>query len=112
MDWRAAVPTDGLFAHYYPQAINKVAPHPAAARLWQEFLFSDEGQNLWLNAYARPFGRHGHDLRRARSTAEYAKQRCRRWPARPQFPTPEQVDAAQQAVATELGARDAPRPPA
>ena len=36
------------------QAINKDAPHPAAARLWQEFLYSDEGQNLWLKGGARP----------------------------------------------------------
>ena len=33
-------------AGYYYQAINKDAPHPAAARLWEEFLYSDEGQNL------------------------------------------------------------------
>ena len=31
---------------YYSQAINKDAPHPAAARLWQEYLYSPEGQNL------------------------------------------------------------------
>jgi putative spermidine/putrescine transport system substrate-binding protein len=39
---------------YYAQAINKDAPHPAAARLWEEFLYSDEGQNLWLKGGARP----------------------------------------------------------
>jgi putative spermidine/putrescine transport system substrate-binding protein len=39
---------------FYYQAINKAAPHPAAARLWEEFLFSDEGQNLWLDGGARP----------------------------------------------------------
>ncbi len=39
---------------YYYQAINKDAPHPAAARLWQEYLYSDEGQNLFLGGGARP----------------------------------------------------------
>ena len=39
---------------YYFQAINADAPHPAAARLWQEFLYTDEGQNLWLKGGARP----------------------------------------------------------
>ena len=39
---------------YYVQAVNKDAPHPAAARLWQEFLYSDAGQNLWLKGGARP----------------------------------------------------------
>ena len=29
-------------------------PHPAAARLWEEYLYSDEGQNLWLKGGARP----------------------------------------------------------
>lgn len=54
LDWKVAVPTDGKFSQYYSQAINKDAPHPAAARLWQEYLYSAEGQNLWLKGYARP----------------------------------------------------------
>jgi putative spermidine/putrescine transport system substrate-binding protein len=53
-EWKVAVPVDGIVAQYYAQAINKNAPHPAAARLWQEFLYSDEGQNLWLKGQARP----------------------------------------------------------
>lgn len=54
VDWKVTVPADGVFAQYYSQAINKDAPHPAAARLWMEFLYSGEGQNLWLKGYARP----------------------------------------------------------
>ncbi|MFF3206968.1 ABC transporter substrate-binding protein [Streptomyces sp. NPDC002962] len=54
VDWKVAVPSDGQFSQYYSQAINKDAPHPAAARLWQEYLYSAEGQNLWLKGYARP----------------------------------------------------------
>ncbi|WP_329374088.1 ABC transporter substrate-binding protein [Streptomyces sp. NBC_01483] len=54
VDWTVTVPTDGEFSQYYSQAINKDAPHPAAARLWQEYLYSAEGQNLWLGGYARP----------------------------------------------------------
>ncbi|MFW3169410.1 ABC transporter substrate-binding protein [Geodermatophilus sp. CPCC 206100] len=52
--WQVAVPSDGLFGGYYNQGINAFAPHPAAARLWQEFLYSDEGQNIWLRGGARP----------------------------------------------------------
>ena len=48
------VPSDGEFSQYYSQAVNKDAPHPAAARLWQEYLYSAEGQNLWVKGYARP----------------------------------------------------------
>nr|WP_228447049.1 extracellular solute-binding protein [Streptomyces paludis] len=54
VDWKVSVPSDGVYAQYYSQAINKDAPHPAAARLWMEFLYSAEGQNLWLKGYARP----------------------------------------------------------
>ena len=52
--WKVFVPNDALVGGYYFQAINKDGPHPAAARLWQEFLYSDEGQNLFLKGLARP----------------------------------------------------------
>jgi putative spermidine/putrescine transport system substrate-binding protein len=52
--WKVVVPSNALVAGYYFQAINKDAPHPAAARLWEEYLYSDEGQNLWLAGGARP----------------------------------------------------------
>jgi putative spermidine/putrescine transport system substrate-binding protein len=52
--WRVFLPTNAILGGYYAQAINSGAPHPAAARLWQEYLFSDEGQNLWLKGGARP----------------------------------------------------------
>jgi putative spermidine/putrescine transport system substrate-binding protein len=57
VDWTTTVPSDGLVSGYYAQAINANAPHPAAARLWEEFLYSQEadgGQNLWLKGAARP----------------------------------------------------------
>jgi putative spermidine/putrescine transport system substrate-binding protein len=55
--WEVNDPADGLVSAYYAQAINRSAPHPAAARLWEEYLYSqdpDGGQNLWLKGYARP----------------------------------------------------------
>lgn len=39
---------------YYNQAINVDAPHPAAARLWEEYIYSPEVQNLYLAAGAYP----------------------------------------------------------
>ena len=53
-NWEVFVPEDAVIGSYYMQAINADAPHPAAARLWEEFLYSDEGQNLYLEGYARP----------------------------------------------------------
>jgi putative spermidine/putrescine transport system substrate-binding protein len=56
-NWKVFVPSNAILGGYYAQAINKDAPHPAAARLWEEFLYSqaaDGGQNLWLEGGARP----------------------------------------------------------
>jgi len=52
--WKVFVPKEAVLGGYYAQAISAGAPHPAAARLWEEYLFSDEGQNLWLKGGARP----------------------------------------------------------
>ena len=52
--WQVVVPPDNAVAGYYYQAVSKDAPHPAAARLWQEFLYSDEGQNLFAEGGVRP----------------------------------------------------------
>ena len=54
VDWKVVVPSDAVLGGFYAQAVVKNSPHPAAARLWQEFLYSDEGQNLWLEGGARP----------------------------------------------------------
>jgi len=48
------VPTTGRFAGVYVQAISAYAPHPNAAKLWMEFLYSDEGQLIWMKYYCHP----------------------------------------------------------
>ena len=56
-NWKVFIPSNAVLGGYYAQAINKNAPHPAAARLWEEFLYSQAatgGQNLWLEGGARP----------------------------------------------------------
>lgn len=52
--WKVVIPSDGQYGGYYCQAVNATAPHPWAARLWQEFIFSDQGQLLYLKGYAHP----------------------------------------------------------
>ncbi len=55
--WKVFIPSGAVLGGFYAQAINKNAPHPAAARLWEEFLYSQAavgGQNLWLQGGARP----------------------------------------------------------
>jgi putative spermidine/putrescine transport system substrate-binding protein len=44
----------GVIAGPYIGGISAYAPHPAAARLWWNFVMSDEGQNLYLEGYAHP----------------------------------------------------------
>ena len=51
---KIVIPSDAHYAAYYDQAISKYAPDPAAARLWEEFLYSTEGQNLFLEGGTRP----------------------------------------------------------
>src|SRR5208282_5517525 len=48
------LPATGVVAGVYIQAISAFAPHPNAARLWMEFLYSDEGQIIWLKGYGHP----------------------------------------------------------
>lgn len=49
------IPDDAApYGAYYCQAISKFAPNPKAAELWQEFIYSDEGQLLYLKGFAHP----------------------------------------------------------
>src|SRR5688500_19217 len=48
------VPKTGVVAGVYVQGISAYAPHPNAAKLWMEHLYSDEGQLLWLKGYCHP----------------------------------------------------------
>lgn len=48
------VPESGRLAFVYVQAISAFAPHPNAAKLWMEYLYSDEGQLGWLEGYCLP----------------------------------------------------------
>jgi putative spermidine/putrescine transport system substrate-binding protein len=52
--WKVTTLPGVAYTSYYNQAINVDAPHPAAARLWQEFIFSPDAQNLYLAAGAYP----------------------------------------------------------
>jgi putative spermidine/putrescine transport system substrate-binding protein len=52
--WKVNIPSDGVYGGYYAQAINATGPHPWAARLWQEFMYSDQGQLIWLKGFSHP----------------------------------------------------------
>lgn len=90
--WRVVVPRDAPLGAYHVQAISKDAPHPAAARLWQEFLFSDEGQNLLQEGYARPARAEAMRMRGTLDAEQAA--RLPRVPGPPVVLTIPQTDAA------------------
>ena len=96
-DWQVNVPTDGVFGSFYSQAISKFAPHPAAARLWEEFLYSDEGQNIWLKGLSRPVRL---DAMQSAGTADaQALAALPKVDASVEFPDDAQQTAAQKVVA-------------
>lgn len=92
------VPDKGVLAGVYVQGISAYAPHPNAAKLWMEHLYSDEGQLGWLKGYCHPArfnamvkaGKVPQDLLDALPpAASYEKA---------YFPTLEEVDANKAAV--------------
>jgi putative spermidine/putrescine transport system substrate-binding protein len=101
--WVVSVPTDGVFGNFYCQAINAEAPHPFAARLWQEFLYSDEGQLLWLKGFTHP-ARFQDMSERGVIPQDLLDQLP---PAQSyetvQFPTPEQSDTQSAQIAEQWG---------
>jgi hypothetical protein len=94
------VPKTGVVAGVYVQAISAYAPHPNAAKLWMEYLYSDEGQLGWLKGYCHPIrfndmvkaGKIPQELLDKLPPAEaYAKAACSRrstsrTPTRPSSP--------------------------
>ena len=52
--WVTVIPSDGIYGAFYAQAISNNGPNPWAARLWEEFLYSNQGQLLWLAGYTHP----------------------------------------------------------
>jgi putative spermidine/putrescine transport system substrate-binding protein len=89
------VPSDGQIAGVYVQAISAFAPHPNAAKLWMEYLYSDEGQLEWMKGYCRPI-READLIARSVVPTELAAK----IPAAPDavFPTNEQLVAGQDVI--------------
>src|SRR5215216_6910788 len=53
-DLETVVPTKGSLAGVYVQGISAYAPHPNAAKLWMEYLYSDEGQLTYASGFCYP----------------------------------------------------------
>lgn len=106
--WKIIVPSDAAVGEYYSQAISATAPDPAAARLWEEYLYSVTGQNLFLEGLARPA-----ELAAMQAAGTANKTWVAKLPAVPkgvtlEYPTTAQITAAATTVnnswATQVGA--------
>ena len=100
--WKVNVPTDGVFGSFYNQAISKFAPHPAAARLWEEFLYSDQGQNIWLQGLSRPVRLPA--MQKAGTADPAALKALPAVQGTVDFPSQDQTKAAQKVVADRWNA--------
>jgi putative spermidine/putrescine transport system substrate-binding protein len=94
---RVVVPASGLLGGLYVQAISASAPHPNAARLWMEYLFSDAGQLTWLKAGCHPI-RYDDMAARGLIPADVTA----RLPdiSGTQLPTVAQIDRASEVIAS------------
>lgn len=95
------VPPSVVWGGVYIQGISAYAPHPNAAKLWMEHLYSDEGQLLWLKGYCHPIryndlaerGVIPDDLAAALPPADLYAEAI--------FPTVEQLSAAREIITTQ-----------
>jgi len=98
------VPKSGVVAGVYVQAISAFAPHPNAAKLWMEYLYSDEGQLGWLKGYCHPI--RFQDLVKSKKVPAdvLAKLPPAESYAKAVFPTLEQQDQSKQAITKQWDA--------
>jgi putative spermidine/putrescine transport system substrate-binding protein len=98
------VPKSGVVAGVYVQGISAYAPHPNAAKLWMEYLYSDEGQLLWLKGYCHPI-RFQALVKNGKVPADVlAKLPPAEAYAKAVFPTLDQQDRAKQVITKQWDA--------
>jgi putative spermidine/putrescine transport system substrate-binding protein len=95
------VPKSAVFAGVYLQAISAYAPHPNAAKLWMEYLYSDEGQLTWLKGYGHPI-RYATLVNNNAVPADLAaKLPSADLYSKAVFPTLAQLEGAKQVITTQ-----------
>ena len=93
------IPKTGVIAGVYIQAISAYAPHPNAAKLWMEYLYSDEGQLKWLEGYCHPIRYNDLAARNAIPAELSAKLPSADLYAPAVFPSIDQINAAKTVIA-------------
>jgi putative spermidine/putrescine transport system substrate-binding protein len=93
------IPPSGVIAGVYIQAISAYAPHPNAAKLWMEYLYSDEGQLVWLKGYCHPIRYADMSARNVVPAELSAKLPSADLYAKAVFPSIDQINAAKKTIA-------------
>ncbi len=97
------IPASGVIGGFYCQAVSRYSYHPYAARLWEEFLYSDEGQLLYLQGFAHPVRYNDLAQRGKIPAALAAKLPPASSYAKAQFPTVAQTSKAAAIVQAQWG---------
>ena len=93
------IPKTGVIAGVYIQAISAYAPHPNAAKLWMEFLYSDEGQLIWLKGGCHPIRYNDMVKRNVIPSDVTANMPPAEMYAKAVFPSIEQINNASKFIA-------------
>ncbi len=97
------VPSDGVYGSYYSQGVVADGPHPNAAKLWIEHILSDEGALAYLEGGAIP-ARYAAMVEAGVITdAMLANLPPAELIEQIEFPTADQLAAAQEALAANWG---------
>ncbi len=91
------VPKSGRFGGMYVQAISAFAPHPNAAKLWMDWLYSDQGQNIWLKGYCNPIR---YEAMKTAGTVDPAAEAKLPDTSGASLPTLDQITKATQVITT------------
>jgi putative spermidine/putrescine transport system substrate-binding protein len=95
------VPKSGVVAGVYIQAISAFAPHPAAAKLWMEHLYSDDGQIGWLKGYCHPIRFQDLAAKKKIPESVLAKLPAAENYTKAVFPTLEQQNASKEVTSKQ-----------
>ena len=99
INWKIVVPAGKPYAAYYSMAISAWAAHPAAARLFLEYMYSPTGQNLWLEGGGVPATITA--MQKAGTVSKAAEAAIPPLPAPPAIATVAQETAAQKVVVAD-----------
>ena len=95
------IPKTGVMAGVYIQAISAYAPHPNAAKLWMEYLYSDEGQLVWLKGYCHPIRYNDLAKRNVIPADLAAKLPPAELYAKAVFPSIDQINASKKVISDQ-----------